>query len=341
MIRQWLLPAAGSCLAAGVLVFFWPSVDHGSPSEGSAVTPVEVSAANGPRPSVTLPNANTEAALPPLPPELRGLEPDAQLRTDENGNLIPSEDLKVLLDFYLANIDQEPLATVLARIRSALAQRLQEPALSQSLSLLERYVGYRMALDSLEKALPDGMAESGFDQGALRQRLSRLEQLQHDYFAREEIDAFFEDDLSIDRFTLARIDIQQNPSLTAEERQQQLKNLEQTLPQPVREARKRAVIHGDVYQQAEAMKASNASDAELYQFRASQLGEEAALELAELDRKQQAWRQRLAHYQQEKSRVIEAGLSESDQANAISELQNRLFNDREQLRVRALDADSL
>ena len=88
------------------------------------------------------------------------------------------------------------------------------------------------------------------------------------------------------------------------------------------------------------MRSNGATDADIFQLRAQNLGETAAANLAELDLQQQAWQSRLDHYRQEKARITNASLSPEDQQNAVSELQQRLFEGPERLRVRALDADS-
>lgn len=339
MKKPWVLPVAGLIVLIGTFTALGLTDNQ---SVAPALT--DVRAQNEFKPAGTLHSdiltqTHGESPLPPLPPELQGLEPDIRLSTDAEGNLVPTRDLRVLLDFYLANIDQEPLATALARIRAALSQRLKEPAMSQALSLLERYVGYRIALDHLQHELASGVTKTGFDVNVLLQRQEQLERVQHEYFDRDEKTAFFREETELDSYTLAKLAIEQNSSLTDSEKQQQIAQLTQQLPETIRVARKRAVIHGDLFQKVEAMKADNASDADLYQLRAKELGEDAAVKLAQLDQQQQQWQQRLSDYQQQKSRILEAGLSESDQIIAVTRLRERLFEGPERLRVRALDGD--
>lgn len=337
MIKQRALLITGLSLLVATVSVAWLHRDQAADLNTPAHAAISASAPVHESPPLAA--ARPDIVLPPLPPELRGLEPDVRLITDADGNLVPTRDLRVLLDFYLANLDQEPLGTALDRIRATLGKQLEEPALGQALALLERYLGYGMALEKIQNTLPDGKTASGFDLEALQQRQEQMEQLQHAHFDREEKTAFFGDDAELDRYTLARLAVEQNPSLTAVQKQQQLEQLTQQLPETVRVARKRAVIHGEVYQQAEALKASRASDAELYQLRAEKLGENAALELAQLDQQQQAWQNRLTDYQEQKSRIAKAGLSETDRANAITRLREQMFSGPEQLRVRALDGD--
>ncbi|MBD3640535.1 MAG: lipase chaperone [Marinobacter sp.] len=260
---------------------------------------------------------------------------------DDAQNLIPTKDLRVLFDFYLANLDTEPLPRALQRIRAALGQRLVEPALGQSLALLERYVSYRLALDEMDRQLPPGVTADGFDLTALRQRQQALEALRLSQFSPEENSAFFDDEQRLDNYTLARLEIERSETLSSEDKQQQLTSLEQQLPEAQRQARKRATVNGEIYARAEALKAEDASKEKLYQVRANALGAVAAANLAQLDEQQQQWQARLNQYAQARARITEAGLSPSDRDAEVEALRERLFSGREQVRVRALEVDGL
>lgn len=338
--KRFKLIASG-LMAAAILgpIGFLLSTSDTAPESQVHSTADSVSVPAIPATVPEMSSIQTTDELPPLPAELEGLEPQTNFRTDEHGNLIPDHQLRVLFDFFLANIDREPLTTVLQRIRITLDNQLGEPAKSQALALLERYVAYGIAIEKLQEGQPDGITTDGFDLAALNQRQRELDALRQSHFSPQEIDAFFGEDAQLDNYTLARIGIQQNESITDEQRQRQFQQLEHQLPEPVRMARKRAVIHGDVYQQAQHLKASGASEAELYNLRAKELGEEAATNLARLDREQNQWQERLSHYRQQRARILEAGLSETDRSSAIENLRNDLFDGPERLRVSALDAD--
>ncbi|MCG7200148.1 hypothetical protein MD273_10485 [Marinobacter pelagius] len=340
MNRRITVAAGAAVLTVSSGLWLFPA-ESGGPAVKATRHPEFQAPAQSPqatRPEIT---TQTSGSLPPLPSELAGLEPDGDLRTDDRDNLVPTKQLRTLFDFYLANLDQEPLPQALRRIREALSQRFTEPALGQSISLLQRYVDYRLALDELDQQLAPGVTSDGFDLEALRQREQALEALRLSHFSQEEYTAFFEDDQQLDNYTLARLEIERNGSLSADEKRRQLMSLEQQLSEAQRQARKRATVNGEVYTRAEALKAEGASADELYQLRAASLGDVAAANLAELDEQQRQWQARLSQYAQAKARFTEAGLSPADRAQAIEALRERLFTGREQLRVRALEADGL
>lgn len=323
-------------------------------SIAGALTLTQRGTTEGPDTAIQAPKISTDQAgtpglpahnlsqqnVPELPPELVGLEPKGALSVDANHHLVPDENLRNLFDFHLANLDREPMDLVLNRIRATLANRLGEPARSQALALLNDYVNYRLALTRIDQNLPPDFDHDGFDLNALTLRQKALLAARAEHFTPQTHAAFFGEDEQLDNYTLERLTIERNEALTEQQKAQQLAQLEHALPEHIQRTRARATINSNLFEKTEAMRSNGATDADIFQLRAQNLGETAAANLAELDLQQQQWQSRLDHYRQEKARITNANLSPEDQRNAVSELQQRLFEGPERLRVRALDADS-
>lgn len=269
----------------------------------------------------------------PLPPSLQGASHGVSLRADAQGNLTLQADLLHLFDFYLAGREEEGLDKVLVRIHRDLAAQLQGNALDQARDLLRRYVDYRIALQNLPEAGSD------LEAGALRQRLDALNAVRQQYFSAEEYALFFARDNAEDEYMVQRLALSQQAGLSEEQRQQAVAELELQLPEEVRAVRAESMRHGELYAATQALQQQGASAEEIRQLREQQLGSEAANALAELDRQQAAWQQRLADYAAERNRLRDAGLSDSDLQAAVAELQASRFDELERKRVQALDAE--
>lgn len=275
------------------------------------------------------------SALPdpgPLPPSLQGASHGVSLRMAADGSLLLQEDLLHLFDFYLAGLEEEELDKVLSRIHRDLAAQLQEPALTQARDLLRRYVDYRIALQQLPEA-------DNLDAAALRQRLDALNAMRRGYFSAAEYSAFFARDNAEDEYMVQRLTLAGQSGLSEAQQAQALAELELQLPEEVRAARTESARHGELYAATQQLQQQGASSEEIRQLRERTLGTEAANALAELDRQQAAWKQRLADYASERNRLRAAGLSETDLQAAIAELQASRFDELERLRVQALDAE--
>ncbi|WP_417502766.1 lipase secretion chaperone [Marinobacter sp.] len=279
------------------------------------------------------------ALLAPMPSDLAGVEPEIELTMDADGNLDTTPELRQMFDFYLSNVGDEPLDRVMERINALLSRQLDGPALAQAHDLLARYVDYRLALDSIGDSLAPVETANGFDLAALQSRYDTLNSLREKQFSEAESDAFFALEDVQDRYMLEKLKLEQNTVLSEQGHEQALAILEQSLPEPIRLARERATRDADLYVKTQSMSAEGKSAEEIYQARASVVGDEAATRLARLDDKQNQWKNRLSQYASERNDIRDAGLSPDDQKNAIKALRTRLFEGTERLRVKALDPE--
>ncbi len=212
---------------------------------------------------------------------------------------------------------------------AALKQRLAAligkhfpPALAaRALALAERYVDYRVALGQLRA--PNDLT----DPHALRESLQARYKVRMQFFDGPEYDALFAREADLDRYTLARLEIAQNAGMTTEQRVQALRDVENELPAARRAERAEATAHMTVAAQTAAFNAQNADAYTRHAARSAQYGEPAAHALAQLDREEQHWQQRLDQYSQAREQ-------QGDGA-ALDRLRQQLFSADEQLRIEA------
>src|SRR5690606_1043964 len=141
-----------------------------------------------------------------------------------------------------------------------------------------------------------------------------------------------------DEYMLQRLAIEQNSLLNEQQRQQALAALEQTLPEEIRTLRKRVTRNSELYAVTEAMRQAGAGAEQIYKVRAEALGDEAAANLAQLDRERAQWKQRLSDYARERETIRQSGLSHAEREAALDTLIDSRFTELERLRVRALDS---
>lgn len=268
-----------------------------------------------------------------LPVSLEGIDLNIALPLDENGNLIIGLVLKDFFEIYLSAMGEEELEDILLRIQSALAQQLESPALEQGYEALKRFIDYKVELANLEQQEHD---PSLTELDNIRQQKEILAQIQQQYFSPDEADAFFAEEAEYDAFMLEHLTIQQDESLSAIEKQQQILALEDSLPEEVKQVREATMVSAKVYEQAQIMKAEGSSAEEIYQMRSQALGDEAASALADLDRERDSWNQRLASFTQQYQMIADSGMSEADTHAEIEALLSRDFSETEIIRVKAI-----
>ncbi|GAA3956414.1 lipase secretion chaperone [Allohahella marinimesophila] len=341
--------------AVGILVIIAVVVGLGFSFQAEVQTAASSEAASAPNPpstTVDMPSKapvindqaftrplDSDVELGPPPASLQGAAPEIVLTTDKQGNLVPERDLMTLFDFYFSAIDEEPLDRLLSRIQHALDDQLDGQALAQARDLLRRYVEYRIALGEIEETdmqvASNGMATAA----SLRQRFQAVAALRQGLFSSEEDDAFFQLDNVQDEYMLQRLAIEQNPGLNDQQRQQAVAALDRTLPEEIRDLRQRVTQDAALYTTTEAMRQAGAGPEQIYKVRAETLGDQAAANLAELDRQRAEWDQRLSDYSRQRNAILESDLSQAGREAALNTLIESRFTELEGQRVRALDGD--
>jgi len=270
----------------------------------------------------------------PLPRSLRGSSHDFHPQLTASGDLIIDETARGLFDFYLAAIDEEALEIILLRINLALENELSGKAFDQASELLRNYINYKIVLTELEEPFSKQM-----DISALKQRNDYVKSLRRAQLGESAADIFFAQDEAYDDYMLERLAIQQNTTLSLDQRKQALARAEQDLPEKMQTMRKQVTVHADLSQNIKALRKEGASDNEIFQARSDVLGADAAVRLAQLDEKRALWQQRLDEYVSDRDQIKSSGLSKEDQHLALNNLLEQNFQGRDQLRVRALDAN--
>ena len=283
---------------------------------------------------------NTRATLPPPiaparltpaaqePTSLRGTEVDGELLVDARGNLVLTSQVRHLFDYFLSLIGEESSQQARQRIRDHLTAQLDEPARSQALELLETYLDYQYQLVDLEARFP--VAERLED---LLAREQAVQQLRARLFSREAHEAFFAGEEIYNNFTLERLTIQQDPSLSDREKGLAIEALRENLPEEMQQLLV-PQIHNDLREQTLALRAAGADEGRIRQLRMGMLGPEATERLEELDRSRAEWRERVEAFQQERERILsQPGLADSDRRAAVNALLEEQFTANERLRL--------
>ncbi len=285
----WAAGGAALIAVGGGWLASLPDEDGPFTAERGPAAATTATASPEPRPA----HAATAAAVP-----------DALL----NSSLIS------IFDQVLSEAQADNKAAFMAKAPALLAKYLREDWRVRALGLLERYVDMQEALTSMPPPAPGDPAQ-------LRRALQAREAMRRRYFAPEEIEGLFGDQIRQDNFMADKLELLANTALAPEQRTAALKQSEQAWLSPEqREVRREAVAHADVMQQTAALEARGASPQERFAARSEAYGYEVARNLAALDQENQDWNARLDRY---------AAASEAEQAR----LRETLFNETERLRL--------
>ena len=279
-------------LAGAIMLLFWGwsawqklrNTEPGASESAGAASPAFVHAAgaftNGANGAfLALPAATAALAPRPsdVPPQTLDV-PRLQARGQDS-----------LLNPDLVRIFEQLLGYRLDDPENALAKSIPADKLPAAKRLFTQYQAYRAALAelSLDELAGKTPAEK------LAEVVAARKVLQARYFTNEEIAGLFAADNRYDAFTVERLRIEADPQLSLSQRQQSVATLaEQLLTAEQQAARTAALLPARIHLQNGQQAATEAG--QRFAKRQLELGQAAAVRMAEVDRLRADWQQRLA-----------------------------------------------
>ena len=246
---------------------------------------------------------------PQIPPSLADITPEFELQTDTDGHLAISLALYDLFEFYLSGLHEVTVEDIYRLILQQLELQLSQPALEEAIDLLQRYLGYRMAVQELDLHQQPMAPGAGLDLVALEQQQQALSALRRQYLGPEAHDAFFAEDEAHAADVLQRL-------------------AEPGRPYPVPEH-----WPGQLTETLRLAQAGLPPEM-LRAERLQRLGPDVTAALEAHDRRRAEWDQRLAAARTARQQLASAGLAPDAYQQALDELLAAQFSPAEQRRAR-------
>lgn len=276
--------------------------------------------------------------LESLPRSLQGTDVDGEIIIDENKQLVVTEGLRRLFDYFLSALGEEDEATIYARVESYIRHHTPEPAASQAVAIFNQYVAYLKAIPDIEKRygnLQLQATKSGkLDLNAVAQQRQDVTQLRQQFFTQETIDAFFASEEEYDDYSMEMVRINQNEQLSEAQKQAARQDYISRMPDNAIKANiEQQANLGELMARTEQMKAKGASPEALYNMRRELVGEAAAGRLAQVDQQDANFDQRFQQLQRQKQQILAQTTDKAQAQTQIIQLEKQLFNDAERKRL--------
>ncbi|MCK5875415.1 MAG: lipase secretion chaperone [Alcanivoracaceae bacterium] len=281
------------------------------------------------------PNSDQQfvTGLENLPASLHDTEVDGGFELDADGNLIITNRIRQLFDYFLSAQGEESLATIVQRLRAYIHNTLTGDAAADAEQLLESYIGYLDDVAALDSSVTPGQPIDPAQLRAQKEQLAAIRAGRFDAVANE---AFFAEEEAYDRYTLARLEVMQDENLSADERASRLAALENQLPPELQESMRDITRYQDLQTLTQEWQESDGNPASLQQMRENLVGREAAERLAKLDQERAQWQRRVDSWLREREAILSnTGVSEADKERQIDAARSRLFNEQEQIRIKS------
>ncbi len=283
-------------------------------------------------------NTSFATGLENLPRSLQGTAIDGEIIIDENKQLVVTEGLRRLFDYFLSALGEEEEAVIYARVESYIRNHTPEPAASQAVAIFDQYVAYLKALPEIEKRygnLQLQATKSGeLDLNAVAQQKQDVARLRQQYFSKETINAFFGADDDYNDYSTEMIRINQNDQLSVAQKEAAKQDYISRMPDNATKANiaQQANLNA-LIDRTEQMKAKGATAEELYKMRRELVGAPAAARLAQVDQEDANFDQRFNQYQAQKQQLLSQSADQAQAQTQISQIEQQLFNEEERKRL--------
>jgi len=289
-----------------------------------------------------------DSKLGTLPSSLNGTLLGAQLETSEDGHLILSDDIKYIFDYFLSTINEEDLDTILLRIDEYLNHYLEEPALNESRTILAHYVELKTSLFELEQEMGAELTNLAKEQlvggqylNLLRDRLNLRNALRAEHLDPEVNEIFYQEEETYDEYTYSRLLISADRSLSPEERNLQITELQQQLPEDVQQSMRTSQIIDELKVETKKILADGGNQQQIHELRKEMFGEEAAIRFDALDNKRAQWKSRMDTYLVERKKILNTkGLPKEALQRQVNTLREDHFDASEQMKARVFEKRS-
>ena len=272
-----------------------------------------------------------------LPRSLQGTDVDGEIIIDENQQLVVTEGLRRLFDYFLSALGEEDEATIFARVESYIHSFVPEPAASQAIVIFNRYIDYLKAMPEIEKRygnLQLQTTQNGeLDLNMVAQQKQDVAKLRQQYFDTQTITAFFGAEDEYDDYSIAMINIEQNKLLSDEQKAAAQQDYISRMPDNMTKANiEQQANLNSLMRRTEQMKAQGATPEALYNMRRELVGAAAAGRLAQLDKEDADFDQRFSQYQTQKQ-LLEQNANSTQSRAQIEQLEQQLFSVTERKRL--------
>jgi len=270
---------------------------------------------------------------------LNGTKIHGDLRVDDNGNLIVEKSVRQLFDYFLNATGEIPRVELIAKIKQGISDYLPEPAQSQALQLFDNYLTYQLALQAeVDSGLYQVTPGNLDDLDAVHYARSQLRSF---HLGNEAATAFFAEEEARDLYTLGKLRVNANTSLSDAEREAELIALESTLPEVHQKVIHKQRSRETVRARVEELRKENADIYVLKEEWSKHYDSETVERFVKLEESRKELNGRYEEYLQKKE-LLAANYASQDAYNeALNQLKSSMFSETELLRVNAKDRIAL
>lgn len=334
-------------IAAAVIMWFKPDSQRMETAQSASIASADTSEStlstvlNSEQTEQTASAQNQSAfvtGLERLPRSLKGTQVDGEIIIDENKQLVVTEGLRRLFDYFLSALGEEEEAVIYARVESYIRSHTPEPAASQAMKIFDQYIAYLKAIPAIEKRYGNLQLQATkngeLDLNVVAQQRQDVAKLRQQHFDKATITAFFGAEDAYDDYSIAMVKINQDKQMSDAQKEAAKQDYISRMPDNATKANiaQQANLE-ELISRTEQLQAKGATAEELYNMRRELVGAPAAARLAQVDQEDANFDQRFKQYQAQKQQLLSQNADKAQAQTQIHQIEQQLFNETERKRL--------
>ncbi|WP_347453522.1 lipase secretion chaperone [Acinetobacter sp. ANC 7454] len=267
-------------------------------------------------------------------PSQQDTEINCQMLLDNGNHLIVNEQTRNCFEYFITQFGEKTIEQIKQDFKAYISENHKEPVLSQILDLWDRYMQYRQSMGELTP--PAGLDQE--DPAYYRSIYASTKNLRKRFFSDYEIEGLFGTENTYHEYTLDRMEVMADKSLSEAEKAQRLKELFEQLPEDWQENLEQLNKLEDLRKLTADIKARGGSAEEIRQMRLNLVGPEATQRLEHLDSERATWKADVTHYLTERDSIMKSGMNDGAKQKAVEQLRAQHFKEPgDRLRVETFE----
>jgi len=251
---------------------------------------------------------------------------------DSNGQLIINENIKHIIEFFLMTAQKEGREQAIARLNEYISLTLPIDAANQAMEISENYLNYKNNLLEHDFSVTGDLSDDDTI-AKVKASLDAKKALRRTHLGEELSESMFGSEERYDAYSVTRVEINADKSLSNEEKNRRLANAENNLSpeaaQNMRHDREEKALKTKV----SALQKNNENEQEIYTLRKDFYGEKVANRMAYLEDNSGEWRDKVTQFNHEKQSIdAQVHLSPTEKKQLTQQSKQSIFSEKERIK---------
>ena len=251
---------------------------------------------------------------------------------DINGQLIINENIKHIIEFFLMASQEEGREQAIARLNEYISLTLPIDAANQALEIAENYLNYKNNLLEHDFSVTGDLNDDATIT-KVKASLAAKKALRHTHLGEELNESLFGSEERYDAYSVARVEINADTSLSNEEKNRRLTDAESKLSPEVAQSMRHDREEKTLKTKITTLQKNTGNEQEIYTLRKDFYGEKVADRMAYLDDNSGEWRNKVTQFNHEQQSIhAQSHLSPTEKKQLIQQSKQSIFSAKERIK---------